>query len=99
MWVTRTLFAPRVVSRRFISLMAVALITAVFAVLGPLVQPAAAESAIWSGDELTYEGNAYTREQINPIGSDDERQRAGEYVYTWTETLSNGDQKAQTLFF
>lgn len=98
MWVTRKSYAPRVVSRRFVSLVAVALITAVFAVLGPLIRPVSAESATWSGEQLTYEGNTYTKEGA-PISASDARGRAGQVAYTWVETASGGNQKAHTIFF
>lgn len=98
MWVMRKLFAPRVVSRRSISLVAVALMTAVFVVLGPLIRPVTAESATWNGDQLTYEGNTYAKEG-DVVSASDSRNRAGEVAYTWVETTSSGAKKAHTIFF
>lgn len=99
MRVKRILSAPVEKSRRIVIMLAVSLVTALFAVVGPLVQPTFADSAVWDGDELTYKGDIYDRENPYPLPAGDSRGRAGEVAYTWIETLSSGDKKAHTIFF
>ena len=66
MWVLKKTSAPRVKSRRFVSLLTATLVVAVFATIGPLANTALAEDAIWEGEVLKYNDEEYSKTTAPP---------------------------------
>lgn len=92
MWVTRSISASRVCSRRLLSLLAISLLMALLAVSGPLSQAVSAIDAIWSGTTLSYDGKVYNETTSAP-------DRPGEpNEYEW-RLNTGGPTVASVLYF